>query len=509
MLETLRKNESFEYQKLTPEEMSSRGILGRLVGPCADFINPTRNGRGYNESLWDRTFEDPIVKEKIANKCLFGELGHPIDREEVDMEKIALALNELPKKNKDGKLIACFDILDTPNGRILKTLCDYGTTIGISSRGSGDVIEDDDGNSVVDPETYQFECFDAVIVPAVKEARLQYVTEGYDKNIANMKKALCESLEKASDEDRKIMKESLKNLHIDIEEKKEECNNESCTDKLTEDLSVESNVASDTGTEELVNNMTKILKEKVELENANRELQEKLAVSDSKVNKLQETLSRNRSSIVRLTAMAKNSKKDSEEVSKLKEELESKTSKIEELEKELESKKTQELNESIRLRSISSAKTKTIKELSESIEKQKQGYETELKSLKEDYEKKSSESSKLIEDLNKKVTHTERLSEAYKVKANEFLNEYIKLKAKLIGVTPSTIKNQLAKNCSISDINKICESLQSYELSVSKMNLNFDRNVKVEVKESVPASMINSDDTIDDSLLSLASRTTK
>ena len=180
MLESLSKNETFEYKKLSAEEMESRGILGRLVGPCADFINPTRNGRGYGEELWERVFDDPIVNEKIDNKCLFGELGHPADREEVDMEKIAIALNEKPKKNKDGKLLACFDILNTPNGKILKTLCDYGTTIGISSRGTGEVIGDE-----VDPDSYNFECFDAVIVPAVKEARLNYVTESLNKNSLN------------------------------------------------------------------------------------------------------------------------------------------------------------------------------------------------------------------------------------------------------------------------------------------------------------------------------------
>lgn len=33
---------------------------------------------------------------------------------------------EAPKKNKQGKLIARFDILDTPNGRIAYTLAKYG-----------------------------------------------------------------------------------------------------------------------------------------------------------------------------------------------------------------------------------------------------------------------------------------------------------------------------------------------------------------------------------------------
>jgi hypothetical protein len=51
MLEALKKNESFSYKKLSAEEMAARGILGRLVGPCADFTIPTRNGRKYNEQL--------------------------------------------------------------------------------------------------------------------------------------------------------------------------------------------------------------------------------------------------------------------------------------------------------------------------------------------------------------------------------------------------------------------------------------------------------------------------
>lgn len=120
MLESLKKNETLEYQKLTPEEMEARGILGRLVGVCADFMNPTRNGRKYGEDLWEHVFEDPLVQEKISNGVCFGELGHPADRTETDMEKIAVCLREQPKKNSEGQLVACFDILDTPNGRILK-----------------------------------------------------------------------------------------------------------------------------------------------------------------------------------------------------------------------------------------------------------------------------------------------------------------------------------------------------------------------------------------------------
>ena len=156
MLESF--NNKFEYTKLTEEEQQKRGILGRLTGIIADTKNATRNGRKYSKELWEKVFENPIMQEKINNRCCFGELGHPSDREEIDMEKIAVCLAETPKEGKDGNLYGVFDILSTPNGRILKSLCDYGCTVGVSSRGTGDLYTDEDGNEAVDPDTYDCEC---------------------------------------------------------------------------------------------------------------------------------------------------------------------------------------------------------------------------------------------------------------------------------------------------------------------------------------------------------------
>lgn len=206
------------YQKLTEAEKKSRGILGRLVGVCADFINPTRNDRGYSEQLWENVFNDPLMQEKIKNKVCYGELGHPAERAEIDPEKIAVCLSEQPVKNEKGQLEAVFDILDTPNGRILKTLCDYGSTLGVSSRGQGDLIQDQEGNEVVDPDTYQCECWDIVLIPAVKEARLKYVTESLDNKNMKLRKALTEAYNKENEEGQKIMKQTLEDLNINLTE---------------------------------------------------------------------------------------------------------------------------------------------------------------------------------------------------------------------------------------------------------------------------------------------------
>lgn len=213
MLESLNNN-LCAYEKLSEEEQTKRGILGRLVGIIADSENPTRNGRLYSKQLWENVFNDPIMKEKIENRCCFGELGHPADREEVDPEKIAICLAEQPKVNDKGQLCGVFDILSTPCGKILKTLCDYGCTIGVSSRGTGDIMSNDE----VNPETYSCECWDAVLIPAVKTARMKFVTESLDTHSKTMRQALTESYNAATDEDKKIMKEALEDLEINIEE---------------------------------------------------------------------------------------------------------------------------------------------------------------------------------------------------------------------------------------------------------------------------------------------------
>lgn len=216
----------FEYQRLSPEEQEKRGILGRLAGVIADTKEATRNGRSYSAELWEKVFENPLMEEKISTRCCLGELGHPTDRTDIDIEKVALCLAEKPKKGKDGKLYGVFDILSTPNGRILKSLCDYGCRIGVSSRGEGDLITGFDGNEEVDPDTYSCECWDAVLIPAVKDARPAYVTEALDKKRYNktLREKLQESINKESIDNKKVIKESLNTLGISLNEDEEYVN---------------------------------------------------------------------------------------------------------------------------------------------------------------------------------------------------------------------------------------------------------------------------------------------
>lgn len=47
----VQQNEELKFDDSVKVNKRGEAILGRLQGPCADFINPTRNGRKYDESL--------------------------------------------------------------------------------------------------------------------------------------------------------------------------------------------------------------------------------------------------------------------------------------------------------------------------------------------------------------------------------------------------------------------------------------------------------------------------
>lgn len=186
-------------------------ILGVLEGPVADFIHPTRNGRLYGEQLWENVQHNEIVKEQIANGGILGELDHPKDRDDICTEKVAIRMAELPVKKEDGKYYGKFDILDTPCGRIVYTLAKAGFKLGVSSRGNGDY---DEYTGEVDPDSYDFVCFDVVTLPAVKEARMNLVTESLDENsrMKKFKKLLNEQLSKESEENKRLMEDTVRNV---------------------------------------------------------------------------------------------------------------------------------------------------------------------------------------------------------------------------------------------------------------------------------------------------------
>lgn len=509
MLETF--NEDFKYTRLSDDEIKQRGILGRLVGPIADTKRPTRNGRGYGKELWEKVFNSPLMKEKLENRCLFSELGHPTDRTEIDMEKVCACMAEKPKVGSDGLLYGVFDILPTNNGKILKVLCDYGTRIGVSSRGNGDVIEDFNGNETVDPETYECECWDFVVIPAVEAARMTYVTESLGTK-KTLQESLNEVIDKATDEDKKVMQETLDNLNIHYTEKGSEDNikvaNES-TEAINEGADV-------------IKELQQALKENKSLSETVSELQEKLSVCYAKESEIEDKEQRYKDAVSRLTSSSNLSESLKKRVSLLSEkvktkqdELNSKEETVKSLTEELNKVKQQRAGIKHLMEERVSEKDKEIlslreriKSLTESVNSEKQNADKEVSRLQENLEKERKDSANKLSEYDGRISKYKALVEKYRTVAKAAVDKYIDCQANMLGVTSAEIKNRLNEGYSFNDIDRVCKDLQTYTVNMSKLPFNTiqEKSIRMKVTESKePIKPVNGvDDEVDDSLKGLA-----
>ena len=502
--------ETLQVQPLSEEEKASKHILKRLAGPIASCNEGTRNGRKYNRELWETALNDDIFKEKVATKSLFLELGHPADRDETDMEKVCACIPEMPKI-VDGDLYAVIDVLDSPNGRLLNNLIDYGFVPGISSRGTGDVM----ANNEVDPNTFFLETWDIVQTPALKKARLA-VTEGIDKNAENsalnLNRALTESLEGASEKDKTIMEEAAKNLGIaetDSTPLHEDVNKlESNTPKQTV---VEDNEAKNNGSVELIERLSDTLAEKADLEAEVKSLKEQLALSNTKATKLEEDLNRYKSVTVRLTSNASKVKTLETTVSTLEESLKVKDQTIEAQSKEIAGL-TERLNTEVETNSKSltesiSTKDAQIAKLTEALASQKTESDKKIVEITEALAKEKTDSTKTISELNESLTKVRKLAESRKQFAIDAVNHYITMKAKYLGCTTNEITSRLPEKYTLSDVDKVCDSLTEHLSRMNKLPFQVGRKATITVTESTKDPLRTNpqyDDSVDDMLLGLA-----
>ncbi len=210
-----------EATELKDKQINSKS-LGVLEGPCADLVDPTRNTNLYSKKLWKRVVESEYVKEALETKTLFGEVDHPFsDRLEISMQEAAICCTALWFNESETLLMGRFDILPTEKGKILKAICDYGSIVGVSSRGVGDV-EETNGIHRVDEDTYLFVCFDAVVQPAAIKARQQYTSltesEKKTKNVS-LVNDLMESINNTQTEtDLKFIENLIQRLNLNEEE---------------------------------------------------------------------------------------------------------------------------------------------------------------------------------------------------------------------------------------------------------------------------------------------------
>ena len=137
----------------------------------ADIKN--RNGRIYPVGTLAK--EVKRYNEQFINKKrAFGELGHP-DGPTVNLERVSHMITSLKPEGKN--FVGEAKIMDTPYGKIVKSLIDEGAQLGVSSRGMG-TLENKGGTNYVKSDFYLATAADIVADPSAPQAFVNGVMEG-------------------------------------------------------------------------------------------------------------------------------------------------------------------------------------------------------------------------------------------------------------------------------------------------------------------------------------------
>lgn len=181
-------------EPLITEEVNG-GKCYYITGPFLQADIKNRNGRVYPFATLQKEV-NRYTQEQIAEQRALGELGHP-DSPQINLDRVSHLITELRPAGRDfhGKA----KIMDTPNGRIVKSLIDEGVKLGVSSRGLGTLTNTSEG-SIVGEDFYLATAADIVADPSAPDAFVRGIMENKEwvwdngrlteAQIANYKKEL-------------------------------------------------------------------------------------------------------------------------------------------------------------------------------------------------------------------------------------------------------------------------------------------------------------------------------
>jgi len=132
-----------------------------------------RNGRMYPFSVLEKEV-NRYNEEYVKNKRALGELGHP-DGPTVNLDRVSHRITSL--KAEGNNFIGKAQILDTPMGKIAKSLLGEGVQLGVSSRGMGSIDKREDVNVVMD-DFMLATAADIVADPSAPDAFVNGIMEG-------------------------------------------------------------------------------------------------------------------------------------------------------------------------------------------------------------------------------------------------------------------------------------------------------------------------------------------
>ena len=151
-----------------------------IEGPFLVAETKNRNGRLYEFATMKKEVHR-YTEEYIDKKRAFGELGHP-DTPSINLDRVSHMIVGL---REDGNTwIGKAKILDTPMGKIAKSLIEGGAQLGVSSRGMGS-LKNVNGVNIVQNDFYLATAADIVADPSAPGAFVQGIMEGKEWMLVN------------------------------------------------------------------------------------------------------------------------------------------------------------------------------------------------------------------------------------------------------------------------------------------------------------------------------------
>ena len=194
--------ETTEDVRLVTEAKSDGGKNYFIEGIFMQAEQKNRNGRVYPFSILEREvlrYTADLVEKKRA----LGELNHP-QGPTVNHDKVSHLITELYFKGNDcyGKA----KVLETPMGKIVKSLIDEGAQLGVSSRVMGSLKDIGGINEV--QQDFMLAAVDIVADPSAPSAFVNGIMEGaewvWDNGILKEKQIeeMRQEIERSSRRDR-------------------------------------------------------------------------------------------------------------------------------------------------------------------------------------------------------------------------------------------------------------------------------------------------------------------
>jgi hypothetical protein len=202
-MRNLRENLTFDQAKIVLES-SDEGKNLYMKGICIQGGVRNANQRVYPVNEIGRAVK--TLNDQISGGySVLGEVDHP-EGLNINLDRVSHIITEMwmDGPNGYGKL----KILPTPMGNLVKTMLESGVKLGVSSRGSGNVSED--GNGEV--SDFQIITVDVVAQPSAPGA---YPTPIYEHLMNTRGGYKAYDLAQAAKHDnkaQKYLKESLINI---------------------------------------------------------------------------------------------------------------------------------------------------------------------------------------------------------------------------------------------------------------------------------------------------------